>query len=137
MWISALLAASGLAAVAASSTQCVTRDICFGLAVPASTGFAGRGNVYMTITAAHSVQWVALGQGTRMAAANMFVVYPSANGSSVTLSNRLGTDHTQPAQRAGSRAHLSSAGLSASGQLSAGILCQWALKMCVYLYGSG
>lgn len=41
-------------------------------------------------------QWTALGQGKGMTGANIFVVYPSENGTNMTVSPRLGNGHSEP-----------------------------------------
>jgi hypothetical protein len=42
------------------------------------------------------VQWAALGQGSGMSGANMFIIYASADGKNVTVSPRSGTGHVMP-----------------------------------------
>lgn len=50
----------------------------------------------MQITAPTTYTWVALGQGTEMKGAQMFVLYTDASGTNVTLSPRLGVGEVMP-----------------------------------------
>lgn len=66
-----------LAAVAeqpAIVQQCPHRDLCFQLNIPEASSTSNNGDLYFQIRARSSYQWVALGQGTRMADSNMFIL---------------------------------------------------------------
>lgn len=59
------------------------------------TASSGSGPIFFQIQAPGTLQWIGLGQGTRMAGANMFVLY-SSSGDNVTLSPRSGLGHSMP-----------------------------------------
>lgn len=80
----------------AISEQCPYPDLCFSLNLPYDAGKTGKGDIYFQIKAKTSYQWVALGQGSEMDNANMFVVYADGAGKNVTVSPRLGKAHTLP-----------------------------------------
>ncbi|KAL4901032.1 hypothetical protein BDW74DRAFT_182135 [Aspergillus multicolor] len=69
-------------------------EIFYSITVPQSTASSGSGPIFFQIQAPTTLRWVALGQGTRMSGANIFVLYSSP--SNVTISPRLGTGHVQP-----------------------------------------
>jgi hypothetical protein len=69
--------------------------VCYSIAVPTSSANAGSGNIYFQIKAPTSFEWVALGTGTGMTGANIFVMYQDGKGN-VTLSPRLGQGHFMP-----------------------------------------
>ena len=69
-------------------------------------------------------QWIALGQGSGMSCANMFVVYPSASGSNVTLSPRLGTGHVAPKFNDAAKVTLLSGSTVGGGKIIANIKCE-------------
>ena len=64
--------------------------------VPAASASSDTGDIFFQISAPTSYQWVALGEGTEMAGANMFVMYTSASGTNVTVSPRLGKGEFEP-----------------------------------------
>ncbi|KAL4757154.1 cytochrome and DOMON domain-containing protein [Aspergillus foveolatus] len=70
-------------------------DIFYSITAPKSTVRTGSGPIFFQIRAPTTLQWVALGQGTQMAGADIFVLYSSST-SNVTLSPRLGTGHVPP-----------------------------------------
>lgn len=74
---------------------CVTDNICYSIAVPTSSASSNSGNIYFQLKAPTSYSWVALGTGSQMAGASIFVMYQDGNGN-VTISPRLGTAHSQP-----------------------------------------
>ncbi|KAL3444344.1 hypothetical protein BJX65DRAFT_297666 [Aspergillus insuetus] len=60
-----------------------------------TTASSRSGPIFFQIRAPTTFEWVALGQGTRMANADMFVLY-AASSQNVTLSPRSGTGHVPP-----------------------------------------
>lgn len=88
---------AGTTAFAQIAQQCSTDgNLCFSLNIPDTTASSGSGDVYMQITAPTTYTWVALGQGTEMKGAQMFVLYTDASGTNVTLSPRLGVGEVMP-----------------------------------------
>ncbi|KAK6441938.1 hypothetical protein LTR95_001826 [Oleoguttula sp. CCFEE 5521] len=77
------------------STQC-QGDVCYSLSIPQTSSSADSGDIYFRIAAPNDYQWVALGQGSEMDGAQMFVMYQSANGQNVTVSPRNGEGHNTP-----------------------------------------
>lgn len=55
-------------------------SLCYSLNIPAATTSSNNGPIYFQMMAPTAMQWVGLGQGTRMAGANIFVMYSSADG---------------------------------------------------------
>ncbi|SMQ52532.1 unnamed protein product [Zymoseptoria tritici ST99CH_3D7] len=93
---------TALALVPMSSASYMTRQcfdanaVCFTLNVPGPTAQSGSGDIFFQMTAPTSMNWVGLGQGSKMAGSNMFVMYTSSDGQNVTISPRLGMGHEQP-----------------------------------------
>ncbi|KAH7159707.1 hypothetical protein B0J13DRAFT_519157 [Dactylonectria estremocensis] len=82
--------------LATTSSYCPNnQDACFRWGVPKTAASSGSGDVYVQIKAPTSYQWVGLGIGSRMAGAEMFLVYQDGNGN-VTLSTRTCTGHNMP-----------------------------------------
>lgn len=71
-------------------------DLTYSIHVPIDTATSKSGPIYFQIKATRSVKWVALGQGSQMAGANIFVVYPDTSGVNITVSPRLGKGDIQP-----------------------------------------
>lgn len=63
--------------------------------MPEAAATSGSGLVYFQIQAPTTYQWVALGIGSRMAGAEMFLVYQDGKGN-VTLSTRTSSGHSMP-----------------------------------------
>lgn len=91
-WLSWVLSATAAQFGSFSPSNGLT----FSIHVPNSTATSKSGPIYFQINTASPLTWVALGQGTQMAGANMFVVYSDAAGDNVTVSPRLGKGHVQP-----------------------------------------
>jgi hypothetical protein len=93
----ALCAPAGTTAAGAPLQFCPSEagGVCFSIAVPAASANSGTGNIYFQIKAPSSLQWVALGTGSAMSGANMFLMYEDGQGN-VTLSPRLGRGHIPP-----------------------------------------
>ncbi|UNI14773.1 hypothetical protein JDV02_001370 [Purpureocillium takamizusanense] len=93
-WAAALaLAVTGVNGDA--TPYCPVDDVCFQFAVPEAAASSGSGNVYFQLRARSSVSWAALGIGSQMNGATMFVMYADGNNN-VTLSTRRGTGHVEP-----------------------------------------
>lgn len=88
------------AIIANAQFQSITpggNDLAFTIHVPESTGSSGKGPIFFQMNATSPVQWFALGQGTGMSGANMFIVYTSgSSNNNVTVSPRLGKGHVMP-----------------------------------------
>ena len=84
---------------------------------------SGSGDVYFQIQGPASKQWIALGQGGRMAGANIFVIYADSNGSNVTLSPSPGQGHVQPRYDQGIQAFLLEGSGIANGKMTANVRC--------------
>jgi hypothetical protein len=89
------LTSQGSTAFAQLSEQC-NGDICYQLNIPQSTADSGSGDIFIQIKAPASYQYVALGQGSSMNGANMFIMYQSADGTNVTVSPRTASGHNTP-----------------------------------------
>jgi hypothetical protein len=87
---------TGSVAAAQLASNCPGSNVCFQLNVPTDTASTGNGDVFFQISAPTSFSWVAMGQGSGMSGANMFVLYTDPTGTNVTLSPRLGTGHSMP-----------------------------------------
>jgi hypothetical protein len=94
----ALLLLAGALSVAATQFASFTptgdEDLTYSIHVPQDTATTGAGPIYIQLNATKQLTWFALGQGTSMVGANMFVVYTSGNN--VTISPRLGKGEIQP-----------------------------------------
>lgn len=82
-------------AQAATISYCPSNNICYAVGVPSVTASSGSGNIYLQISAPTSYEWVALGTGSGMVGANMFLMYQDGNGN-VTVSSRQSSGHVQP-----------------------------------------
>ncbi|KAM0286945.1 hypothetical protein ACHAQH_000629 [Verticillium albo-atrum] len=123
---SALAAAALYTTIAADPIQnCPngSNDVCFQVAVPQSAATAGSGNLYFQISAPDSYAWVALGTGTRMADASMFLMYQDGNGN-VTISPRQASGHVMPqATSNGAQLELLAGSGVSNGVMTANVLC--------------
>jgi Cytochrome domain of cellobiose dehydrogenase len=63
--------------------------------IPPSTASGSSGDIYLQLTAASEYRWVALGIGTGMTGATIFVMYTDGTGN-VTISPRQGVSHVEP-----------------------------------------
>ncbi|KAL3425725.1 integral membrane protein [Phlyctema vagabunda] len=82
--------------IAQTAIYCPGDNVCYVVNVPAVTASTGLGDIYFQITGPSSMSWIALGQGTSMTGANIFVVYPNAAGTNLTVSHRLGVGEQEP-----------------------------------------
>ncbi|KAI1188799.1 iron reductase domain protein [Nemania serpens] len=96
-WASAVLSATTYSTFAAAAivSHCPMNDVCYQVGVPEVSASSGSGNLYLQLRAPTTYTWVALGTGTQMSGANIFLMY--ADGTrNVTVSARKGTGHVQP-----------------------------------------
>ncbi|KAK6331819.1 hypothetical protein TWF718_002360 [Orbilia javanica] len=71
-------------------------SVSFSLNIPSSTASSGSGAIFFQVRGpASGKQWIALGIGSRMAGAHIFVVYADGSGN-VTVSARAGQGHFEP-----------------------------------------
>ncbi|USW48226.1 Putative DOMON domain, cytochrome b561/ferric reductase transmembrane [Septoria linicola] len=113
-------------AVAAQSIArtCPEDNVCYSLNIPESTVQAnGDGDIFFQMSAPTSYQWVALGQGSRMAGSNIFVMYTSADGQNVTVSPRLGTGHVEPQHDTTAEIEVLEGSGVADGMMTANVKC--------------
>ncbi|KAK4554555.1 hypothetical protein LTR86_008410 [Recurvomyces mirabilis] len=97
-WATALVVIGPSYVHAQVSQNCPSTNLCFKVNVPDSTAQSGSGDIYLRISAPISYSWAALGQGSQMRGANMFVVYTSADGGNVTISQRSASGHNMPTE---------------------------------------
>jgi hypothetical protein len=100
-------------------------DVCYNLNIPADTASSGEGDIFIQITAPSTkYQYVALGQGSAMSGAEMFIIYTSASGNNVTLSPRQGTGHNEPKFSSSIQVSLLEGSGVTNGQMTANIRCK-------------
>ncbi|KAF5025282.1 hypothetical protein F66182_2615 [Fusarium sp. NRRL 66182] len=109
--------------VALTSTFCPDNgDVCFRWGVPEAAASSGSGNVYFQISAPDTAQWAALGIGSQMSDAEMFIIYQDGQGN-VTLSPRRATGHNMPQYSSRSGLELLDGSGVSSGNMIANIRC--------------
>ncbi|KAF9636786.1 putative integral membrane protein [Lasiodiplodia theobromae] len=125
MWSRVAAAALlGLASTASAQTSSnCNGDICYALNIPESTASSGTGDIFLQITAPTSYTWVAIGQGSSMSGAQMFVMYTSASGDNVTVSPRLGSGHSTPRFNSDAQVTLLDGSGVSNGQMTANFKC--------------
>jgi hypothetical protein len=96
--------------------------ITFGFSVPETTASSGTGAIFFQIRSSSNLQWVALGEGTQMAGANIFVVYASSDGN-VTLSPRLGIGEFEPEPNSAAQVSLLEGSGIRNGVMIANVQC--------------
>lgn len=96
-------------------------DLTYSINIPQSTSQSGSGSIYFQLNSTRQVRWFALGQGTRMVGANIFVVYP--NGDNVTVSPRLGMGEIQPLYNSAAQVSLLDGSGYSNGAITANIRC--------------
>lgn len=116
---------STLAQNAKFCPQAESGNLCYRASVPDSTVSSGSGDVYFQIQGPASKRWIGLGQGSRMAGANIFVIYANADGTNVTLSPRDGRGHFQPEFNNGIQAALLEGSGIADGRMTANVRCSF------------
>ncbi|KAG6007849.1 hypothetical protein E4U21_005437 [Claviceps maximensis] len=92
----AAVAAFASTVEAALASTCVgNNDVCFQWGAPDAAISSGSGNVYFQLRAPTTYSWFALGSGTAMRGASIFVVYNNGDNN-VTLSTRSGQGNFMP-----------------------------------------
>ncbi|GAB7353118.1 hypothetical protein MBLNU459_g3657t1 [Dothideomycetes sp. NU459] len=119
----AALAGLGSTVYAQTAQTCPKTNVCYSLNIPDSTASSGTGDIYFQISAPTSYAWVALGQGTQMSGANIFVLYQDASGTNVTISPRLGTGHSQPQYNSAAQVTLLAGSGVSNGIMTANVRC--------------
>ncbi|KAI1119664.1 iron reductase domain protein [Nemania sp. NC0429] len=96
-WTSAVLSAITYSTLGATETasHCPLSNVCYQVGIPEVSASSGSGNLYLQLRAPTTYAWVALGTGTQMAGANIFLMYADGAGN-VTVSPRKGTGHVEP-----------------------------------------
>lgn len=97
-------------------------DVCYRWGVPETAANSGSGDVYFQIKAPSRYQWVGVGIGSRMAGAEMFVIYQDGSGN-VTLSPRSGKGHVMPQYSERSAVELLSGSGVSNSEMTANIRC--------------
>ncbi|EGP87634.1 unnamed protein product [Zymoseptoria tritici ST99CH_3D1] len=124
--IAKLVAAAGIATLAtaqvAQSCHGSNSDLCYSLNIPETTSSSGTGDIFFQIRAPTTYSWVALGQGSRMRGANMFVIYASEDGN-VTLSPRLGVGNVMPLYNEAAKVELLGGTGIENGMMTANVRC--------------
>ncbi|RMZ69855.1 integral membrane [Pyrenophora seminiperda CCB06] len=105
------------------ASLCPSKSVCYRLNIPQNTASSGSGDIFFQITGPSNYEWIALGQGSGMSQANMFLVYTSANGNNVTLSPRTTTGHNPPSFNSNSRVELLEGSGISNGVMTANIKC--------------
>lgn len=90
--------------------------------IPSSTADTKSGSIFFQIEAPTDFEWVALGQGTRMTGANIFVLYSSSD-SNVTLSPRVGKGHVEPEFNRDTKVSLLDGTGISNGKMVANVRC--------------
>ncbi|KAL1797220.1 hypothetical protein ACET3X_003826 [Alternaria dauci] len=117
-----LALAYGASAQVASTSP--ADGVTFGLNIPEATAASSdAGEIFFSISAPSSYEWVALGQGNRMANSNMFVIYTSADGSNVTLSARTSGGYGAPSVNEDTQVTLLEGSGVSNGVMTANVRC--------------
>ncbi|KAL3482553.1 hypothetical protein BJX62DRAFT_221475 [Aspergillus germanicus] len=95
----------------------------YSLAVVSSTVGSEPTDLFFQIVAPTSYEWVALGQGTGMAGANIFVMYSSPSNNNVTLSPRTGRGHIMPEYNPNARVELLDGTGISNGYMTVNVRC--------------
>jgi hypothetical protein len=93
------------------------------LNIPETTAASGKGDIFFQLSAPSSYQWVAIGQGTTMAGANIFVMYTAGDGN-VTISPRLGTGFVMPKFNSDAKVTLLEGSGVMNGKMVANVRCE-------------
>lgn len=97
-------------------------DLTYSINIPQSTAQSGSGPIFFQLNSTQQVRWFALGQGTRMVGANIFVVYPNGNNN-ITVSPRLGMGEVQPLYNSDAHVSLLDGSSVSNGAITANIRC--------------
>lgn len=107
----------------AITTSCPSSNVCYALSIPDATASAGNGDIYFQLSGPTSYEYIALGQGSSMSGANIFVMYTSADVNNVTISPRLGTGHVQPEHDTSTNLELLEGSGVSGGVMTANVRC--------------
>ncbi|KAI9171377.1 hypothetical protein HJFPF1_00859 [Paramyrothecium foliicola] len=118
----AALYAAGVSAATTSFCASNQDSICFQWGVPEVAASSGSGNVYFQLRGPTEYAWVGLGIGSRMAGAEIFLMYQDGNGN-VTLSTRAGEGHVMPQYTERSDVELLEGSGVSDGQMIANVRC--------------
>ncbi|CEL09328.1 hypothetical protein ASPCAL12466 [Aspergillus calidoustus] len=97
--------------------------IAYSIAVVSSSVGSEPTDLFFQIVAPTSYEWVALGQGTGMAGANIFVMYSSSLKNNITLSPRSGKGHVMPEYNPAARVDLLDGTGISNGYMTANVRC--------------
>ncbi|KAK5006798.1 hypothetical protein LTR39_005567, partial [Cryomyces antarcticus] len=122
-YVVAALLGLGSTAYASIAKTCPSTNVCYSLNIPDTTASSGSGDVYFQLSAPTTYSWVSLGQGSRMAGSNMFVLYTNKAGTNVTLSPRLGTSYAQPNYNSAAKVTLLDGTGVSNGIMTANVKC--------------
>ena len=118
------LLAPAMASTAKPVTTCPEgTQLCYSVSVPSSTSSSGKGDIFLQIRAPALYEWAALGQGTQMAGANIFMMYLDAAGTNMTLSPRLGLGEFEPQHDTAAQVELLEGSGVADGMMTANFRC--------------
>ncbi|KAK2792878.1 hypothetical protein FQN52_002556 [Onygenales sp. PD_12] len=95
--------------------------------IPPPTAASKSGPIYFQMEAPSSLSWFALGQGTGMVGANMFVVY-AASATNITVSARSGAGHVEPEHNPNARISLLEGSGIKDGKMIANVQCDNCLQ---------
>ncbi|MCJ1351386.1 MAG: hypothetical protein MMC33_001370 [Icmadophila ericetorum] len=97
--------------------------ICYSVNIPTTSVQSGSGPIYVQITAPSSKEWVAVGQGSQMAGANIMIIYADESGTNVTLSPRLGLGQFMPNYNSAAQVTLLAGSGISNGIMTANVRC--------------
>lgn len=97
---------------------------CYSVNVPDATAAGSQTDIYIQIEGP-STGWIGLGQGgqNQMRNSNIFIVYPDASGSNVTLSARLGVGEIEPKYNSKAQVSLLEGSGISNGKMIANFRC--------------
>lgn len=97
---------------------------CYSVNVPDATAAGSQTDIYIKIEGP-STGWIGLGQGgqNQMRNSNIFIIYPDASGSNVTLSARLGLGEFEPQYNSKAQVSLLEGSGISNGKMTANIRC--------------
>ncbi|KAI5466141.1 hypothetical protein BGZ63DRAFT_123742 [Mariannaea sp. PMI_226] len=120
--IAATLALIAQGTFATTTPFCPTDGVCYSWGVPETAVKSGSGDVYFQVKASTSYQWAAVGIGSGMVGARIFLIYQDGDGN-VTLSTRRGKGHIEPEYSEDKGLHLLDGSGVKNGEMIANIMC--------------
>lgn len=81
-------------------------------------------DIFFQISGPSTNSWIGLGQGSKMAGSNIFVIYANAANNNVTLSARAGLGEVQPKSVTGVNVTLLSGSGIVNGKMVANVKCK-------------